>query len=225
MDIKTFRKLFAEKVLEQIGSEGFLYKSSRELFIKTEGNHQFFIFVYMYRRSTFIEIQTSIYYGDKSMNDKLKKLGIKPYNEELCGGNIDYISESYFNKKFPEKYNNLIFMLNENPNYIIKKWLEYCESIMNPFFKDCLDPKKLNNIINRKIESAGFAVTYATRIEKFYFVAKNAELQEEELQKLIDRYENIVIERKSGTAYTLEYYNTFYELKEKLFDKSNVSGN
>ena len=29
MDIKTFRKLFAEKVLEQIGSEGFLYKSSR----------------------------------------------------------------------------------------------------------------------------------------------------------------------------------------------------
>ena len=116
-------------------------------------------------------------------------------------------------------------MLNEDPNYIIKKWLEYYESIMNPFFKDCLDPKKLNNIINRKIESAGFAVTYATRIEKFYFVAKNAGLQEEELQKLIDRYENIVIGRKSETAYTLEYYNTFYELKEKLFDKSNVAGN
>ena len=153
MDIKTFRKLFAEKVLEQIGSEGFLYKSSRELFIKTEGNHQFFIFVYMYRRSTFIEIQTSIYYGDKSMNEKLKALGIKPYNEELCGGNIDYISESYFNKKFPEKYNNLIFMLNEDLNYIIKKWLEYYESIMNPFFKDCLDPKKLHNIINREIEA------------------------------------------------------------------------
>ena len=36
MDIKTFRKLFVEKVLEQIGSEGFLYKSSRELFIKDE---------------------------------------------------------------------------------------------------------------------------------------------------------------------------------------------
>lgn len=218
MDIKTFRKLFAEKVLEQIGSEGFLYKSSRELFIKIEGNHQFFIFVYMYRRSTFIEIQTSIYYGDKSMNEKLKALGIKPYNEELCGGNIDYISESYFDKKFPEKYNNLIFMLNEDPNCVIKKWLEYYESIMNPFFKDCLDPKKLHNIINREIESAGFAVTYATRIEKFYFVAKNAKLQEEELQKLIDRYENIVVERKSETAYTLEYHNTFYELKEKLFD-------
>jgi hypothetical protein len=36
MDIKTFRKVFAEKVLEQIGSEDFLYKSSRELFIKDE---------------------------------------------------------------------------------------------------------------------------------------------------------------------------------------------
>ena len=153
MDIKTFRKLFVEKVLEQIGSEGFLYKSSRELFIKAEGNHQFLIFVYMYRRSTFIEIQTKIYYGDKSMNEKLKALGIKPYNEELCGGNIDYISESYFDKKFPEKYNNLIFMLNEDPNYIIKKWLEYYESIMNPFFKDCLDPKKLYWIEDIKIES------------------------------------------------------------------------
>ena len=96
---------------------------------------------------------------------------------------------------------------------------------MKPFFKDCLDPKKLHNIINREIESAGFVVTYAARIEKFYFVAKNTELQEEELQKLIDRYENIVIERKSETAYTLEYYNIFYELKEKLFDKSNVTGN
>lgn len=41
MDIKTFRKLFAEKVLEQIGNEGFLYKSSRELFIKTEENINF----------------------------------------------------------------------------------------------------------------------------------------------------------------------------------------
>ncbi|UTC68509.1 hypothetical protein E4O06_09245 [Treponema sp. OMZ 789] len=219
MDIKTFRKLFAEKVLEQIGNEGFVYKSSRELFIKTEGKHQFFIFVYMYKRSTFIEIQTQIYYGDKSMNKELKKLGIKPDNEELCGGNIDYISESYFNKKFTEKYNNLIFMLNEAPNCVIKTWLEYYESIMKPFFEDCLDPQKLHNIINRKIESAGFAVTYATRIEKFYFVAKNAGLQGDELQELIDRYEDIVIERKSETDYTLEYHNTFYVLKEKLFDK------
>lgn len=219
MDIKTFRKLFAEKVLEQIGSEGFVYKSSRELFIKTEGNHQFFIFVYMYRRSTFIEIQTKIYYGDKSMNEKLKALGIKPDNEKLCGGNIDFISEDYFNKKFPERYPNMIFMLTENPDCVIKTWLGYYESIMKPFFEDCLDPKKLYWIVNRKIEVGGFAVTYATRIEKFYFVAQNAGLQGDELQELIDRYENIVIERKSETDYTRQYHDTFYILKEKLFDK------
>lgn len=219
MDIKTFRKLFAEKVLEQIGSEGFVYKSSRELFIKTEGNHQFFIFVYMYRRSTFIEIQTRIYYGDKSMNEKLKALGIKPDNEKLCGGDIDYVCEDYFNKKFPERYPNMIFMLTENPDCVIKTWLEYYESIMKPFFEDCLDPKKLYWIVNREIEVGGFAVTYATRIEKFYFVAQNAGLQGDELQELIDRYENIVIERKDETDYTRQYHDTFYMLKEKLFDK------
>lgn len=64
--------------------------------------------------------------------------------KKLCGGNIDYISESYFNKKNPEKYSNLIFMLNETLDYIIKKWLGYYESIMKPFFKDYLDPKKLH---------------------------------------------------------------------------------
>ena len=219
MDIKTFRKLFAEKILEQIGSEGFLYKSSRELFIKTEGNHQFFIFVYMYRRSTFIEIQTKIYYGDKSMNEKLKALGIKPYNEELCGGNIDYISESYFDKKFPEKYNNLIFMLNEDPNYIIKKWLEYYESIMNPFFKDCLDPKKLYWIVNEyKIDKPALVPTYNTRVEKFYFVAQNAGLKDEKLQELVTKYETIIEQKQLKYTEKLDFYNTFYELKEKLFD-------
>lgn len=219
MDIKTFRKLFAEKVLEQIGSEGFVYKSSRELFVKTEGKHQFFIFVYMYRRSTFIEIQTAIYYGDKSMNEKLKALGVKPDNEKLCGGNIDYISEDYFNRKFPERYNNLIFMLNEDPIYIIRKWLEYYESIMKPFFKDCLEPKKLHNIINREIESAGFAVTYASRIEKFYFVAQNAGLKDEKLQELVTKYEIIIEQEQLKYTEKLDFYNTFYELKEKLFDK------
>ncbi|WP_029410644.1 hypothetical protein [Treponema pedis] len=219
MDIKTFRKLFTEKVLEHIGSEGFLYKSSRELFIKTESNHQFYIFVYMYKRSTFIEIQTQIYYGDKSMNEELKKLGIKPYNEELCGGNIDYISESYFNKKFTEKYNNLIFMLNEDPTCVIKTWLEYYESIMKPFFEDCLDPKKLHNIINRKIESAGFTPTYDTRIEKFYFVAQNAGLQEDELQELVTKYEIIVEQKQLKYIEKLDFYDTFYILKEKLFNK------
>lgn len=74
----------------------------------------------MYRRSSFIEIQTKIYYGDKSMNEKLKKLGIKPDNEKLCGGNIDYISKEWLNKKFPKKYSNLIFMLNENLDHTIK---------------------------------------------------------------------------------------------------------
>ena len=101
LDVKTFRKLFAEKVLSQIGSEGFLYKSSRELFIKTDREHQFFIFVYMYGRSLFIEIQTQLYYGDKSMNDKLKKIGIKPYNKMLCGGNIDYFVKPILTECFP----------------------------------------------------------------------------------------------------------------------------
>lgn len=222
MDIKTFRKLFAEKVLEQIGSEGFVYKSSRELFIKTEGNHQFFIFVYMYKRSTFIEIQTKIYYGDKLMNKKLKDMGIKPYNEELCGGNIDFISEDYFNKKFPERYPNMIFMLTENPDYVIKTWLGYYESIMKPFFEDCLDPKKLHKVINEdedKYTSKGFAATNNTRIEKFYFVAQNAGFKEKELQELVDKYENAIQQETIGTNKKYSYYDTFYILKEKLFDK------
>lgn len=83
MDIKTFRKVFAEKVLEHKGNEGFLYKTSRELFIKTEEKHQFYIFVYMYKRSAFIEIQTKIFYGDKSMNEGLNMLNIKPDNEKI----------------------------------------------------------------------------------------------------------------------------------------------
>lgn len=220
MDIKTFRKLFAEKVLEQIGSEGFVYKSSRELFIKTEGNHHFFIFVYMYRRSTFIEIQTRIYYGDKLMNKKLKDIGIKPYNEQLCGGDIDYVCEAYFNKKFPERYPNMIFMLTENPDCVIKTWLGYYESIMKPFFEDCLDPKKLYWIVNEyKIDKPALIPTYNTRIEKFYFVAQNAGLKEKELQELVSKYEIIIEQDTIRANKKYSYHDTFYILKEKLFDK------
>jgi len=218
LDVKTFRKLFAEKVLSQIGSEGFLYKSSRELFIKTDREHQFFIFVYMYRRSLFIEIQTQVYYGDKSMNDKLKKIGIKPCNEMLCGGNIDYVCEAYFNRVFPERYPNMIFMLNEDPDCVVKTWLEYYESIIKPFFNDCQNPNKLHWIVNEyKIDKPALVVTYNTRIEKFYFVAQNAGLKDEKLQELVTKYEMIIEQMQLKYTEKLSFYDTFYELKEKLF--------
>lgn len=109
-------------------------------------------------------------------------------------------------------------MLNEDPNYIIKKWLEYYESIMNPFFKDCLDPKKLYWIVNEyKIDKPALVLTYNTRVENFYFVAQNAGLKDEKLQELVTKYEIIIEQKQLKYTEKLDFYNTFYELKEKLF--------
>lgn len=60
-------------------------------------------------------------------------------------------------------------------------------------------------------------VTYNTRIEKFYFVAQNVGLKYEKLQELVTKYEMIIEQMQLKYTERLGFYDTFYELKEKLF--------
>ena len=55
-------------------------------------------------------------------------------------------------------------------------------------------------------------------MEKFYFVAQNAGLKDEKLQELVTKYEIIIEQKQLKYTEKLDFYNTFYELKEKLFD-------
>jgi len=213
MDIKTFRESFAKKVLECINSKGYVYKSSREAFVKSEGEHQFYVFVYMYKRSTFIELETKAYYGNQLIENELKNVGVNMQNKEICGGGIDFISEYYFGRKFPEKYSTLIYMFGEDLSLFIEKWLYYFEDIIEPFFKDCTDPQVVNNIVNNiPIEKSALNSSYETRVMKYYFVGKRAGLTNGELLNLSNLYE---AELKSWGD-DAKYLSQFLEMKNKL---------
>jgi len=214
MDIKTFRESFAEKVLECINSKGYVYKSSKEAFVKSEREHQFYVFVYMYKRSAFIELETKAYYGNNIVESELKKTGIKMQNKEICGGGIDFISEYYFGRKFHEKYSTLIYMFDDDLSLFVEKWLYYFEDIVEPFFKDCLDPQKLNNIVNNApIDKPALNSSYETRVMKYYFVGNRAGLTNDELLNLSNLYE---AELKSWGEDS-KYLSQFLEMKSKLF--------
>lgn len=137
MNIKDFRTLFVEKILDHVSKEGFSYKSNKQLFIKEEREHIFYIYVHMYKRSTYILVETKIYYGNKDINKQIKEIGVSVQNDMICGGEIKFIMEKYFNKPFVEQYNDLVFIFNENPMHLIGKWIFYYKTIIKSFFEDC----------------------------------------------------------------------------------------
>lgn len=214
MNIKEFKEVFTSKVLNKISKQGFSYKKSKDVFERIENEHIFYVYVYMYKRPTFIEVQTKAFYGNKKITKELKSKGIKLPYERFCGGELKFLSEYYLNKKFPEKYSNLIFMLNEEPECIITDWLGYFESIVLPFFEDCKNPKLLNEMINNiSIEKVGLNTTYQTRVYYSYFVGQKAGVKNEELLELINQYEK---ELKSWGD-DCDYINEFLHLKKELF--------
>lgn len=216
MKINEFRRLFAERVLQTISPQGYVYKKSREVFERIEGEHISYIYVYMYKRSTFIEIETRTFYANKAIARELKERGIQLPYERFCGGGIKFICSYYFKKDFPERYSDLIFMLDENPDRVIDDWLGYFESIMMPFLEDCKNPKSLNHIVNNlsPIGVPGLNATYETRVLYAYFVGKRAGLSEKELLALLGQYEEAL---KSDDC---DYIDQFLKLKQELFNQA-----
>lgn len=222
MNIKEFKQIFTDSVLDKLSKNGYRHKKSKEVFERVEGEHVFYLYVYMYRRTSFIEIETKAFYGNKKFTKELKHRGIKLPYECFCGGELEFLSEYYFNKDFPEKYSNLIFMIDEEPEYIIKDWLGYFESIVCPFFEDCKNPKLLNDMINNiPIEKVGLNATYQTRVFYSYFAGQKADIKNEELLELINLYAN---ELKSWGD-DCDYINDFLQLKNTLINKITADNN
>ncbi|MFV0505620.1 MAG: hypothetical protein ACK5L5_02755 [Bacteroidales bacterium] len=218
MDIKIFKKIFTDSVQNSISEQGYVYKKSKEVFENIDDKHFLSIYIYMYKRSTFIEIETKVFYGNKGITKELKKDEIKFPYEYFCGGGIKFISEYYFKNEFPEKHSNLIFMFDEDPNYIVNDWLKYYNSIIVPFFEDCKSPKLLNEMVNNiAIYKVGLNATYKTRVFYSYYVGKQADLTEVELLKLANQYEQ---ELKSWGD-DCDYFEEYERLKSKLFEKSS----
>jgi len=118
-------------------------------FVASVDNNIFQIMIYMYKRSTFIEIETKVYYGNKKIEADLKKTGIKVSDDSIVGGSTDFICEYYFKQKYLERYANLIYELNENSTNVVHKWLYYYENYLKVFLKDMSDPITLNKIVNQ----------------------------------------------------------------------------
>lgn len=214
MDVNTFREIFVEQVLNAIVSDGYTYRSTKQMFVKTEKEHLFEIHVYMYKRNTFIEVETKSFYGNSIVDKELKELGIKDCRKLICGGNLNFICESYFNKVFPEKYSNLIYDFTDDVSSVITKWLEYYTSIIKPFFMDCTNPEILNQITNGKPDCIGFNICGEVKYLKSYFVGKRAGMKDEELMKLYDEYEEEL------KKFNPKYFSEFMKIKNRI--KSNL---
>ena len=216
-DIKSFRSYFIEEISLTLNKVGYKYIKTKETFVANIDDHIFQIKVYMYKRSTFIEIETKVYYGNKKIETDLKKTGIKVSNDSIVGGETDFICEYYFKQKYLERYSSLIYELNDTSDNIIHKWLYYYENYLKVFLKEMSDPITLNKIVNQgDIEVVGLNSSYESRVLKFYFVGKNAGLNDDELNKLFILYENNLLVNNS------RFLSKFLELKS--FISSKIDG-
>jgi hypothetical protein len=205
--VNGFRDLVIKNISETINNEGYKYIPSKNKFEKVVDKNIFRINLYFYKRTGFIEIDTKIYYGNKHIESKLKNNKIKAFNDVICGGNIKFISEYYFNRKFQEKYSNLIYETNEPPQPLIQKWLGYYFSIIKPFFTDCLDPLKLNKIVNEeRIDTTGLNLNYQNRVLKFYYVGKDAGIADDKLKEMALLY------KEQMEIIKANYLNKYMEL-------------
>ncbi|MFG0592210.1 hypothetical protein ACF8C4_13900 [Myroides odoratimimus] len=216
-DIKSFRSYFIEEISLTLNKVGYKYIKTKETFVANIDDHIFQIKVYMYKRSTFVEIETKVYYGNKKIETDLKKIGIKVCDDSIVGGETDFICEYYFKQKYLERYSSLIYELNDTSDNIIHKWLYYYENYLKVFLKEMSDPITLNKIVNQgDIEVVGLNSSYESRVLKFYFVGKNAGLNDDELNKLFILYENNLLVNNS------RFLSKFLELKS--FISSKIDG-
>lgn len=210
-DVKSFQDAFIAGISLLLEKQGYQYKKSKEAFVKSNDDHQFSIFIYMYRRASFIEIETKAYYANKTIEKKLKDIGIKVLDDKIWGGNIKFISEYYFGIAYPDQYTNLIYEFGEEISPLIQTWLTYFSSIIEPFLEDCKNPVTLNKIVNEeRIDTSGLNTSYEKRVLRFYYVGKMAGLGDDELRKLSDLYEDRLINLKAN------YLPRFIEMKNKL---------
>ena len=223
MNIKDFRTLFVEKILDHVSKEGFSYKSNKQLFIKEEREHIFYVYVHMYKRSTYILVETKIYYGNKDINKQIKEIGVSVQNDMICGGEIKFIMEKYFNKPFVEQYNDLVFIFNENPMHLIGKWIFYYKTIIKSFFEDCQNSSMLNKIINGgDLNVSGFSPFYGDKIIYSYFVAKKAGMNEDKLKELLLQYEQNLYQIEKKHNIKLDYLDDFFILRDNVLKKNNT---
>ena len=210
-DLKSFRDAFIGGISLFLEKEGYQYKKSKDVFIKLNDAHQFSIFIYMYRRAGFIEVETKVYYCNITIENKLKEIGIKVLDDKVWGGSIKFISEYYFGTEYPDKYTNLIYEFGEETLPLIQTWLGYFTSIIEPFLKDCTNPVILNKIVNEeRIDTSGLNTSYEKRVLRFYYVGKMAGLNDDELKKLFELYEERLINLDAN------YLPKFIEMKNKV---------
>lgn len=210
-DAKSFQDAFIDSISRYLENEGYRYKKSSGAFIKLNDGHQFSIFIYLYRRTGFIEIETKAYYANIAIEKKLKKIGIKVLDDKIWGGSIKFLSEYHFGVPYPDKYTNLIYEFGEEISTLIRVWCGYFSGTIEPFFKDCTNPVVLNKIVNdEKIDTSGLNASYEKRVLRFYDVGKSAGLSNDELKELADLYENRLIKINAS------YLPKFLAMKNKI---------
>jgi hypothetical protein len=207
-NIKTFRDILIGELSKILENEGYKYKSTKETFEKILDNNVFRIYIYPTKWSKHISVDIKPAYGNRIIENKLKTNGIK-LDSDIIRSDLKNITEHYFNKSFYEEYSSLIYRLNEPIGIIIQKILKYYQNIIKPFFADCIEPVKLNKMVNDEdIEKVGLNLNYKTRALNFYYVGIMAGLDKNKLEELAALYENKL---KKMEAY---YFNDYMKLME-----------
>lgn len=196
---------FVKKVYEKLTNEGFDTDTKRScinfmFFTKTEGEHQFEIGL-RYTRNRFT---TYVNYRNLLVLEQLKALGITPFHSELIGCTFSEIPNKYsFGRRLtPEELRKHTMIRYKEPEELFEEWEEYYKTIMIPFLNECYDIKKVYNwVVQENLDSTPI---FFDRCLYFYFVGKLANVPNEELKKLFNKYSKIIEK------------DNFYEFSEKF---------
>lgn len=214
-NIKDFKILFLSKVNDRIENYETNFKLSKNKFLSVlNDNDKFSIEVFFYKRPDFIEVETKGLYGNLLIENSLKRNYSKYEYKDICGGNAKFICEYYFKKRYEHQYSNLIYNLDSPISDVVQLWIDNFTTYFQPFFLDCIIPKKLNAIVNGdKIETTGMNLTYKNRVLKSLFVGSQFNMSKEQLLELSEKYEKYLTQER------LPYLSDFLEVKESAFIK------
>lgn len=216
MENKEFKKKFLENIDNILSKEGYRYTKSKSLFKKKIDNHVYYIFIYFYFRSNFIEVETKCYYDNTYVHNQQKVIAKDEDPQPICGGTPKFICEYYFQQKYLSEYTNLIYNKSDSIEASIQFWNIDYERYIKPFFEDCSSFDKLNDIVNgENMDITGLNLSYSNRILKSMFVANLSGLTIDCLKQLANEYDVHI------TQYNTPVKTKYELIKSYFFDNCN----
>jgi hypothetical protein len=214
--IQDIKKVFLAELSAYLEPIGYKYVKTKEMFVAADDLYKYKFYIYLHKRTHGAAIETKGYISLSELDKKFKDNPIPELDRGFCGGIAKFICEKYFQQKYWNEYSTILFFSDREGELkkILNQWEYDFKHYYMPFFQECKDPKKINEIVNDNISKVTFISNYRVKVMYSLDVAKMAGMNNEELLNLAVDYENYIKKNFDDGDLLL---NAFSNYKHKFF--------